>query len=1039
MPITLFDTASQKPLVYSTGSEAKDALLSGQANFDPSQDVYLKDGSGEIVKAKGKDAFGYILPPESPYSLASDEDVFNKNREAKYGTPAQQVVTGAEGLINSAGLGFGNALTKTAIDLFTPRDSTLAKDYGKAVKERADENPMTNLTGELTGLVVDPLNAVGMVNKGAKAVGTGVAKGTAKVASKAAPIIEKAVTSPLATKVLSRAGEFGAEGAFYGGSFEAGRQMTDDLPINGDAIISQMKDGAVLGTVMGAGFGAGEAAASKALKATKAATKKYLDKITGAPSEAKGEIFYEAPITSLKKEKPEGLGRDQGAIKLKEEGEGVYKYADDRKEGLVEGLTPDAKGLDLNNPTAVDEFGQNLGIDDLGSKAKHLKDLNEPLDEFIARQRGEQYIERQLKSNRPYMSEVDQAAMDTAFNIKQKFRNLDTVTPDDVDMLKAATAKEKALYKKYAQIENNLEAEAFNLKADIYEAKKALSELDYMKKGDDVFVFNENILPKSINAKNLGKGVTPLDFEAGQMAKQFRMTPQQMVKKGNERLNEVAEFILDQYPKEGSILKKSMTSADQIFENINTTKNKAINDINDTIEQALNIGGTKQRITSQDIANHIEMEILPRFVDKTSGNPIAGLEGEYAKIKSFADGYKENGFVLDKYGKKQYVPLNVKELRDLRINLDKIAKYNKAEANALQDSARELRTWIEDEVMSRVGKLDGQLLEKYKSAKKAYGLSIDAGKIVDAAAKKAAKDSSFSLFYSGVGSAVGASVAGVPGAIVGGALGGAARNAMREFSGALSVFMSRSLGKNIESYEKLLTSTAKAFFRPVEVAAHTYIALPKDSDHTVAQSDYKRLISELADREKYAEKFVDDNPDLFEQFPETSRKILNTTLKARDFLLTKIPTNPYTGNPWKEKTWVPSPLELNRYMRYREAVNNPGTILKQIKDGYVTPEGIEVLDQVYPDTKDALMKKFIEEAEKSKDLPVQKRVELFKIFGIQLDSFMTGKNFSELQKDSNAQAQNSAMSNGNPNYKPQNAMKSNIGKKDSTLGNSTLK
>ena len=127
MPITLFDTASQKPMTFETGSEAKDAVLSGQASFDPNQEVYLKDGAGAIVKAKGAEALGYILPPESPYSIASDEDVRLKNREMKYGTPAQQVVTGTEGLVNAAGLGFGNALTKTAIDLFTPRDSRVAR------------------------------------------------------------------------------------------------------------------------------------------------------------------------------------------------------------------------------------------------------------------------------------------------------------------------------------------------------------------------------------------------------------------------------------------------------------------------------------------------------------------------------------------------------------------------------------------------------------------------------------------------------------------------------------------------------------------------------------------------------------------------------------------------------------------------------------------------------------------------------------------------------------------------------------------------
>lgn len=1039
MPITLFDPSSQKPLVFESGSEAKDAIMQGMANFDPNQDVYLKDGGGEIVKAKGKDALGYIVQPDSSYSLASDEDIYKKNRAEKYGTPGQVALAAGEGVVNSAGLGFGNALTKTAIDLFTPRGSDLAQKYGEAVGQRSEENPMASLGGEVAGVIVDPLGAGGLVSEGTAKIGGKVATGAAKAASKAAPLIEKVVASPITQKMISRGAQFGAEGAGYGGAYEAGRQLTDDKPINGDAIISHMKDGAVLGTAMGVGFGATEAVASKALKTVKVQTKKYLDKITGAKGEQAGEVFSDIPTIALKKEPNEMLGRNQKAIKLTEEAEGTFKYSDDRKEGLIEKFSPDANGLDLTDPAQINGLGKKMGINDLESKIRYERSLEEPLNEFLAKTKADQVIEQNLNSLSPYMNQADREVMDSIKQVKNGIKNLDTLSQEDRAILEAAKRQEKSLYNKYLDGEEL----GFNPKQDLEDAKRALSEYDYIKQlGEngkkDIYVYNESILPKSLTVKNLGKGVTPLDFEAAQMAKQFRMTPQQMIKKGNERLNEVSQFILDRYPQQGSMLKRVTTSADHIFEEINNVKNKSINEINEAIDQALNIGGSRQRITSEDIANQIEKEILPRFTDPKSGNPVAGLDKEYKAIKDFADGYRENGFTQNKYGNKIYAPLNVKELRDLRINLDKVAKYNgsKLEPTAIQEAAREMRTWIEDEVMSRVGKMDDALLQKYKGAKKNYGLSIDAGKIVDAAAKKAAKDSNFSLFYSGVGSAVGASVAGVPGAIVGGLAGGAARNVLREFSGALSVFMSRNLGKNVEQYEKLVESTARAFFKPVEASAKTYLILPKDSDSEVAKTDYKRLMAEISNREKYMSDFVDNNEDLFAQYPETSQKILDTTLRARDFLLTKIPQNPYAGNPWKEKTWIPSPLEINRYMRYREAVNNPATILRQIKDGYVTPEAIEVLDLVYPETKAELMKKFTEEAEKAKDLPVSKRVELYKIFGIQLDSFMSGKNFIELQQDSNQQAQNSA--NGS-SYKPSNSFKTGLKKKDSTLGNQTLK
>ena len=1049
MPITLFDPSTQKPIVFDSGTEAKDAIMSGMANFDPNQDVYLKDGSGAIAKAKGSDALSYIMSPDSAYSLASDEDIYKKNRENKYGTTAQTALAATEGLVNAAGLGFGNALTKTGIDLLTPKGSDLAQKYGEAVGERAAENPMANLAGEVAGVFVDPLGAGAAVSAGAGKIAGKVASGAVKGASKVAPILEKVVAAPITQKAIERGTQFGVEGAGYGGAYEAGRQLTDDKPINGDAIISHMKDGAVLGTALGVGFGATEAAAAKAMKATKLATKKYLDKITGANKEQAGEIFYDAPVAALRKEVAEGQGRSQKAIKLEELPGEVYKYADERKEGVVSGLSPKAKGLDLTNPESIDELGKKLGIEDLETSYKFSKKSDEPLDEFLVRAKNDQYIERQVRSNRPYMTESDQLIADSIAGAREKVKNLKTVTPVDVEILDAALAKERELFKKYNPEKPNGatdEIDRFVEKKQIQDTKAALTEYDYVKNiGEDgkkyIHVYNDYVLPRSLTMKNLGAGVTPLDFEAAQMSKQYRMTNSAMIKHGNKRLNEVAQFILDRYPQEGFILKRATTSADHIFEEINNVKNKSINDINDSIEQALNTGGSRQRTTNQDIANHIEAEILPKFTDTRTGNPIAGLDKEYKAIKEFADGYRKNGFSKNKYGDVVYAPLDVKELRDLRIKLDAVAKFNgsKLEPTAISEAARELRSWVEDEVMSRVGKLDDALLQKYKAAKKDYGLSIDAGKIVDLAAKKAAKDSNFSLFYSGVGSAVGASVAGLPGAVVGGLVGGAARNALREFSGALSVFMSRNLAKNVEQYEKLIDSTAKAFFRPLEAGTKAYIIVPKDNDKDIAKIDYKRLMAEISDREKYVEDFVDKNEDLFAQYPETSQKILETTLRARDFLLTKIPQNPYVGNPWKEKTWEPSPLEINKYMRYREAVNNPSTILRQIKDGYVTPEAIEVLNMVYPETKDQLMKSFLDEASKAKSLPVSKRVELFKIFGIQLDTFMSGKGFIEAQLESNEQAHNSAQENGKQDFKPQNTFKTNIGKKDSTLGNSTLR
>lgn len=1090
MPITLFDTATQRPIIFDSGTKAKDALLQGGANFSPDQDVYLKDGTGSIVKTKGKDAVGYVVTPGSEYSLATDEDVLNYNRAAKYDNPVQQGLAAVEGAVKSATLGLGPAVTRVGIELATPRGSEAGKKYGLAVQERAQENPLSSIAGEVVGVVADPVGAVGLLEKGAKGLAAGAVSSGTKAIAKAAPgIIQKAAKAPLVQKMSTRGIELATEGSIASGGYELGRQLVDSAPINPDAIISEMKDGAFFGGGLGVGLGAAEYGAKASYKAFKKQTKKLLDKIIDAPAEKSGEQIYDISTKAFKKELDPKYGRAQKGVKLQEESDGLYKYSDERKEGYVLGLSKDSKGLDLTDPAQLEKLGSDVGINDLARKYKTEKQANETLDQFMLRAGIDQQVESRLKSAKPYMAPEDASLLEQLEIFKERFRNLDNVQDVDREIYQAAKRREKSLYDKvfeeleppsgpktkqvlqgyensgygspiYKEVENydetfrakraQIRAEEKIAKAEkessdlLGKIKQKISEYDYVRDVDDsgkkiLYVFNDSALPASVTVRNLGKGVAPLDFEAGQVAKQFKMTPQKMQKMGNERLNEVSQFILDRYPTDGTILKKVTTSADYILEEINNVRNKAINDISDSVEQALNLAGSRQRITTEDIAQYIEGNILPRYIDEVSGNPIAGLEKEYKQIKEFADGYRNNGYVADKYGRQQkvYKPLDVKEIRDLRIKLDKVAKYNSAEINALKDAARELRTWVEDAVVSKIAEVDGELVKKYNAAKKQYGLSIDAEKVVDVAAKKAAKDSKFSLFYSGVGAAVGGSLGGAPGAIVGTMLGGAARNVLNEFSGALSVFLARNLGKNVERYENLIENTAKAFFKPVDKAVRVYNVLPKDTNEEILKRDYDRFMGELSDRQTYMEDFVDNNQELFASYPETSEKLLNKALMARDFLLQKIPRNPYEGNPFKESQWSPSAYELTKYLRYREAVQNPAIILKQIRDGYVTPEATEVLDVVYPETKQALFEKFVESAGKAKDLPVEKRVEIFKIFGIQMDSFMTGQNFMRLQQDANMQAQQSALQNQGASFKPQNAQ--NMAEKDLTLGNSTLK
>lgn len=1044
MPISLYDQQGEVKIQDPT--EAEGHIVAGRGDFLPDQEVYIKDAEKGLMKVKGSEASNLIKLGTPGVTLASDLDIEKGIAQKQYGGPLQQTIAAGEGLISGATLGTGRALTKSLIGLTTPKGSDLPEKYVEGAKGRQEANPVTSAVGEVSAALIDPLGAYSTISKGVKAVTPKVVQGGIKATEKLAPdVIAKIAKTPIVEKSIERGLRYGTEGAVVAGSYETGKQLADSEPINPDAILSEMKKGFAVTAPLGPIVTVGEQAGIKAFNEVKKQAKTYLDKITNAPVESRGEVFSELPRQAMKKEQDLITGRRQKSIRLVDDvaqAEGqpnkTYSYRTDTREGNIS-LDPAATGLDLNNPGSVDDLGRRAGISDLGDSFRWDHKEGETLFDFTMRQKDRQRVRNSLEDISPFMSQQDLATYEQIKKIRKALKDSPSITPQGKHAYNGLLRAEDALLSRQSM--QRITPKNIS-KLDEESVRKALSEFDYVVskaekgKNGDVYIFNESIIPESVTTKLKRKGATPISFEASEAAKQFKMTPKQMEMKGrgNQRLNDVSEFIFDQYPKEGGVIKNGTTSVDTILENISEKKAAAGLELDDVVSQALN-SGSRQTLTYDDIAGWAERNILPQFQDATTGNPKAGFTTEHNQIKGFIDSFKENGYTVDQYGRRVYRPMSIDEIRNLRIDLDKKARFDKDTLTVIQDAARDMRTYLEDQVMSRVGENGAALKEKYNIAKRTYGLASDAEKIVGAAARKAAKGTKFSFFYSGVGAGVGAGVAGAPGAIIGGLLGGAVNNAVREYSGALSVMMARDLGKNVQRYENAIKSAARSFIKPLEITKNAYIRTPQESDRETMEKDYLRMSKEIVNQNELMEKFIDNNEPLFNQFPQTSEKMVQKMITAREFLISKIPTNPYEGNPAKEKLWQPPKYEVNKYMRYREAVQNPRIILGQFKDGYITPEAAEVLKVVYPETMEALKAQLVEEISKGAEIPFKKRVEIFKTFGISMDTVTTPEGFMQAQMDAEIAIQEAEQEN---NIKPGTALKTNLGKPNYTLGNSTL-
>lgn len=84
--------------------------------------------------------------------------------------------------------------------------------------------------------------------------------------------------------------------------------------------------------------------------------------------------------------------------------------------------------------------------------------------------------------------------------------------------------------------------------------------------------------------------------------------------------------------------------------------------------------------------------------------------------------------------------------------------------------------------------------------------------------------------------------------------------------------------------------------------------------------------------------------------PNTVKAVAERTQAATDFMASKLPSghlDPNSLTPHLERPRV-SDAEMTRFMRYADAVDNPLSVVADLKDGRISREGVEVLQKVYP-------------------------------------------------------------------------------------------
>jgi hypothetical protein len=140
------------------------------------------------------------------------------------------------------------------------------------------------------------------------------------------------------------------------------------------------------------------------------------------------------------------------------------------------------------------------------------------------------------------------------------------------------------------------------------------------------------------------------------------------------------------------------------------------------------------------------------------------------------------------------------------------------------------------------------------------------------------------------------------------------------------------------------------------------------------------------------ENFTNNNKSLIDAAPKTAEAAQSRIIKAVEFLNSKAPKKDET--PFNDAQIPKS--DLMKFKNYVEAVENPYSVLENLKSGYFTPESGEAIRVVYPQMFEAIKQEFLNNMGNFK-LGEKQKAEISKILGLDSRKAYTPQGFNILQ------------------------------------------
>ena len=372
-----------------------------------------------------------------------------------------------------------------------------------------------------------------------------------------------------------------------------------------------------------------------------------------------------------------------------------------------------------------------------------------------------------------------------------------------------------------------------------------------------------------------------------------------------------------------------------------------------------------------------------------------------------------------------FKPVSLKGLQKLKGEATELIDFAADTVTSENAKIRQIRREIDDAIKQTLEKADTNnkgLLNDYIEANKDYSYASTllpgmANKALD----KKAKSELLNLTEFVLG---GATVAALGGTIGTGVI------ALKKFAESdvrRKLAIMSSIEKTNKQVDSKINTSIKDFFKSTKFGTRTALlntltnsSYSKSEDKKepknkkeAFQNAANRITMLISDPEKLQNEVARRTIHLQESVPNIANYAIQTSLTGLQFLNSKLPkqaTSDLSASQFTKRKFEPSQLQISKFERYLEAVENPMSALEDLKSGTLTREAAEAISAVYPKIFSKMQETVINELETSKDpVSYSKRLQLGILLNIETDTSLKNANIAAFQsnlapKDEQSQA-----------------------------------